>query len=135
MLTHYARFVAARPLRRVFLATLTARFAFFGVFTAALRAFGANGNSNAGNERGNTCCAKLTAASAACFTVDSTVLRVSFHTEFAAEKEVSSRLPTKRTACDSTTVPSLTRDLNMSPASVCTQSRVTTAAPRLASHT
>ena len=45
---------------------------------AVLRAFGANGSSNAGNERGSTCCAKLTAASAACFTVDSTVLRVYF---------------------------------------------------------
>ena len=68
-----------------FFTTLTARFAGFAVFATDLRRFGAIGSSNAGNERGSTCCAKVTAASAACLTVDSTVRRVSFHAVFAME--------------------------------------------------
>ncbi len=98
---------------------------------AGLRAIVTPGSSNAGSDFGRTCCAMLTAVSAACFTVDSTVLRVSFHTEFAMETDVSIRSPTNRIARDSTTVPSLTSVRKTSPASLCTQSRVTTAAPRL----
>ena len=89
MLPDQPRFVAALRARFVRLAAL-ARAGCFATFAArraffALTDFGIPGNSNAGSERGSTCCAMLTAVSAACFTVDSTVLRVSFQTEFAKE--------------------------------------------------
>jgi hypothetical protein len=106
----------------------TTRFAF-------VTGLAGTGSSNVGRDFGSTCCAISTAAVAACFTDDSTVLRVRFHMVFARVTEDSMRSPTKRMARDSTTVPSFTSVLNMPPASVCTQSRVMTVAPRLASHT
>ncbi len=95
----------------------------------------AAGNSMRGSDFGSALLAIVTAASAACLTVVSTVLRVCRHRRLARVIDVSSWSPTNVTARDSTTVPSLTSVLNVLPASDCTQSLVTAAAPRLASHT
>src|SRR5215467_2894554 len=75
----FARFTACA--RAGFLATFAAC-----RVVAALAVFGAPAAANAGSETGSaccTCCAMLAATLAACFTVDATVLRVPFQTEFA----------------------------------------------------
>ena len=62
------------------------------------------------------------------------VARVCFHSEVAVATDDSTRLLTSRIALVSTAEPSLTSVRNVLPASVRAQSRVTAAAPRLASH-
>src|ERR1700756_1609559 len=87
MLPYYPRFVAALRVRFARFPA-RARAGFFTAFEArrgvGLAVLATPAISNAGHDTGRaccTCCAIVTAASAACFTVDSTVLRASLQTE------------------------------------------------------
>ena len=89
MLAHYPRFVADLRVLFAFFTTLTARFAGFAVFATDLLRFATFGNSNTGNERGSTCCAKFTAASAASRAVDPTATDAGELGEAASQKTLA----------------------------------------------
>jgi len=93
------------------------------------------GSVTLGSDFGRLSWTSVTAVSAACFTVDWTVVRACFQNEFAIANDPSRRSPTMRMVLDSTAVPSFTSVRKTLPASDCAHSRVTTAAPKLASHT
>src|SRR5436190_6015570 len=88
-----------------------------------------------GRRAGNVSRTRVVAASAACLTDWVRVPRAVRQKSFAIVNEPSTRSPTLRNVRDSTAVPSLISVRNSAPASFCAHSRVTTAAPRLASQT
>jgi hypothetical protein len=72
-------------------------FAFVGVSIA--------GRVTLGNDFGRLFCTIVTAVSAACRTVDWTVVRACLHSELAVAKEFSRRSPTRRIVRDSGVLP------------------------------